>query len=146
MFVTGAGLFEIGDTDAAAATFVALAFGEDELDPLSEGLMPALAGEFSAEEDGEVAESALGFLLCKAKRAASWRRARDGGMLRGGGICGAVAFASLLVDEESGVAAASADEVEAESVVDCCWLSEDADCAGGEKTESAPSAGGAKEY
>ena len=88
--MTGAGLPEMGLCWVLAATCAAPK-GEAcgaELPGSDEGLRPALAGEASPlEEAGEVAvESELGFLECRARRAASWRRAREGAMLCGGGM------------------------------------------------------------
>lgn len=50
-----------------------------------EGCVAALVSLLLEEEDKAAAWAWACFCFCSARRAASWRRAREGGMLRGGG-------------------------------------------------------------
>ena len=134
--MTGAGWPETGLCWALAAA----AKGEAS----EAGLGPALAGEASPlDEAGDVAvESELGFLECRARRAASWRRAREGARLSGGGMCGAPFGLSVEGVEESGVGASVVEGEEASAVFGGCEeLGSSLEGPGGEKTESAPREG-----
>ena len=80
--------------------------------PLSAGSEYKVGGEKSGFESAAVEDTSAAssdadascwacFCFCNASRAASWRRARDGGMLSGGGGGGRAGVEEGLLDEEA---------------------------------------------